>query len=125
VSSTWAIEEDGTRTYEEYISPIRRTLLAKAEKNRAAKAMAAVAAAPKKKRVRIDRRDTFQKMKPHERLEMAMDRAAVNDLGRFEVAALADNECQHGALPGDPVLTCACWGAHPTRAIDIPFTRGE
>lgn len=31
------------------------------------------------------------------------------------VGNLADNECEHGRLPGDPGVRCGCWGERSAR----------
>ncbi len=30
---------------------------------------------------------------------------------------LADNECRHGRLPGDPTPKCGCWAAEAAQVI--------
>ena len=36
-------------------------------------------------------------------------RQEAEDRARMEMKVLADNECKHGHLPHDPLVTCLCW----------------
>jgi hypothetical protein len=47
-------------------------------------------------------------------------RAVAEANQRLVDATSADNECEHGALPGDPGLSCGCWSSCPL-ALDPSF----